>query len=827
MYPGYDVSSMAAPNRAIGFGFDNNYLYQPGPVANGPSGQRPYAFHKRNERIDWRRIAAFDVDRIAREMDFQALQENLEQITFCNIDAEVDTRAIDPNFVKLFKMAQLTIDYLLLCQEQISAQLSEFYLIKNKSAVEGEDARRQIEKLKTELNDVKKESRKRRKMLETQQNMLSAQNYNYHVCPVCSRAFLNAGFLQAHLERRHTGVDVKKREHDIDSEKELQQLKEQIRKKEEELMLLRLSKDEIQAAQKRLDELNEKYLTLRTSGQGSPRRRDAGVTELLKENKILRAENDSQKQTIQQSEANYRKREEKLIRKHQREIESYKKTIQDLNDTINMLKNSGSETSDLVDKLSKAEKHYREERLRRKELEDKLKEANDELAQLRNRPPVDHRKPIPPVAPRNPSPAPSPQLIIRPRPVDLYLPRYCGGLIKKLNENPTYLHKFQEEARNEFIEEIENQKYLGISQNDTRLNDLEYKKKMKLVLDTRATIHHDLSNFGRIREDISSLLDKYVHERMEMSRTGNSSIRSSGGKLVTFEDEKRPSRPHSYVPSITTTHFQQPGSKSSSGHHHPHRSTETATTVQPKTRHDYSKPSTQLPYSTISQIVPNSNRYNESPEEDVSLPSTSENSDEDTPPPTTPGIDIQPSPRKNIPTTSLPTITTLVTSSMKPSIARQPVHIPESNKWSEESESESPRPAGVADKTKIIEKKLIDSRSKAQKPSIGAIAVGFHPTRETLATHNDDDSDSSLTTIDQTDQNRVGGGHLPQISGRARDRQVITNNNYHSSADVSHNTYDDLYKSQSKPDKGVERRPPTADSAKTSNFDSDVDLEDY
>lgn len=65
---------------------------------------RPPLFNRRNERIDWRRmgktssrenvdqtdfLAAVDVDRIARDMDFQALQDNLEQITFCNIDSEV------------------------------------------------------------------------------------------------------------------------------------------------------------------------------------------------------------------------------------------------------------------------------------------------------------------------------------------------------------------------------------------------------------------------------------------------------------------------------------------------------------------------------------------------------------------------------------------------------------------------------------------------------------------------------------------------------------------------------------------------------------------
>lgn len=33
--------------------------------------------------------ASVDVDRIAKEMDFQALQQNIMNITFCNIDSEV------------------------------------------------------------------------------------------------------------------------------------------------------------------------------------------------------------------------------------------------------------------------------------------------------------------------------------------------------------------------------------------------------------------------------------------------------------------------------------------------------------------------------------------------------------------------------------------------------------------------------------------------------------------------------------------------------------------------------------------------------------------
>ena len=76
-----------------------------------------------------------DVDRIAREVDFQALQANIVNITFCNVDLEVymhvvcvatmfttkhtmiskEFHNVDTNFVKMFRLAQLIIEYLLVC----------------------------------------------------------------------------------------------------------------------------------------------------------------------------------------------------------------------------------------------------------------------------------------------------------------------------------------------------------------------------------------------------------------------------------------------------------------------------------------------------------------------------------------------------------------------------------------------------------------------------------------------------------------------------------------------------------------------------------------
>ena len=73
-------------------------------------------------------LASVDIDRVIREMDFQTLQQNIFNVAFCNIDAEVshtmlmfphlfhviqEFRSLDPNFIKLFKLGQLIIEYLM------------------------------------------------------------------------------------------------------------------------------------------------------------------------------------------------------------------------------------------------------------------------------------------------------------------------------------------------------------------------------------------------------------------------------------------------------------------------------------------------------------------------------------------------------------------------------------------------------------------------------------------------------------------------------------------------------------------------------------------
>ena len=75
---------MATPYQGQPQFYDSAYAAS-GPGANGKS----FAFRKRYEKIDWRRIASIDTDAISRTLDFNALQDNIMNITFCNLEAEL------------------------------------------------------------------------------------------------------------------------------------------------------------------------------------------------------------------------------------------------------------------------------------------------------------------------------------------------------------------------------------------------------------------------------------------------------------------------------------------------------------------------------------------------------------------------------------------------------------------------------------------------------------------------------------------------------------------------------------------------------------------
>uniref|UniRef100_A0A8C3YCG7 Cilium assembly protein DZIP1 n=1 Tax=Catagonus wagneri TaxID=51154 RepID=A0A8C3YCG7_9CETA len=214
----------------------------PPSVASGPL---PFfQFRPRLESVDWRRLSAIDVDKVAGAVDVLTLQENIMNITFCKLEDEKCPHCqsgVDPVLLKLIRLAQLTIEYLLHSQEFLTSQLHHLEERLRLSLADCEQSKKLLSKQAGEIKLLKEECKRRKKIISTQQLMIEAKA-SYYQCHFCDKAFMNQAFLQSHIQRRHpedSHLEYKKRAQTDKLQNEIDVLKEQ----------LQLTKSQLEAAQ--------------------------------------------------------------------------------------------------------------------------------------------------------------------------------------------------------------------------------------------------------------------------------------------------------------------------------------------------------------------------------------------------------------------------------------------------------------------------------------------------------------------------------------------------------------------------------------------------
>nr|XP_015100507.1 zinc finger protein DZIP1 isoform X2 [Vicugna pacos] len=210
------------------------------------SGPLPFfQFRPRLESVDWRRLSAIDVDKVAGAVDVLTLQENIVNITFCKLEDEKCPHCqsgVDPVLLKLIRLAQLTIEYLLHSQEFLTSQLHSLEERLLLSLADCEQSKQLLSKQAGQIKLLKEECKRRKKMISTQQLMMEAKA-SYYQCHLCDKAFTNQAFLQSHIQRRHPEeshlAEYKKRVQTDKLQNEIDMLKEQ----------LQLTKSQLEAAQ--------------------------------------------------------------------------------------------------------------------------------------------------------------------------------------------------------------------------------------------------------------------------------------------------------------------------------------------------------------------------------------------------------------------------------------------------------------------------------------------------------------------------------------------------------------------------------------------------
>ncbi|XP_032640903.1 cilium assembly protein DZIP1 isoform X3 [Chelonoidis abingdonii] len=214
-----------------------------------------FQFRPRHGSPDWRRLSAVDVERVASELDVVALQEHLGHVTFCSAERLLCPHCrgpADPLLLKLVRLAQLSIEYLLHCQEHLGAQLQGREQALRAADTRLEEVGKEVAQRAQEMKLLKEECRRRKKMISTQQMMLEARA-SYHQCQFCDKAFMNYSFLQSHMQRRHkeeshTAEQKKKAQTDklqdeIDKLKEQLQLTKSLLEAEQQAHMARFSKE--------------------------------------------------------------------------------------------------------------------------------------------------------------------------------------------------------------------------------------------------------------------------------------------------------------------------------------------------------------------------------------------------------------------------------------------------------------------------------------------------------------------------------------------------------------------------------------------------------
>lgn len=155
--------------------------------ANAPPGTMTpagaFKFRPRRESVDWRRINAVDVDLVVSQLDVDALQEHIGAVTFCSLDGERCQRCqspVDPALIKLLRLAQLTVEWLLHCQDFLSLNLRVAEERLAAAGAEREQLLNQHKKQEEKTKALTAELKQRKKVIRTQQSLLAPRIISSH-----------------------------------------------------------------------------------------------------------------------------------------------------------------------------------------------------------------------------------------------------------------------------------------------------------------------------------------------------------------------------------------------------------------------------------------------------------------------------------------------------------------------------------------------------------------------------------------------------------------------------------------------------------------------
>ncbi|XP_027867251.1 cilium assembly protein DZIP1 isoform X4 [Xiphophorus couchianus] len=556
-----------------------------------------FKFRPRRESVDWRRINAVDVDLVASQLDVDALQEHIGTVTFCSLDGERCQRCqtpVDPALVKLLRLAQLSVEWLLHCQEVLSANLRGAEERLAAAAGEREQLlalhRKQEEKVKALMGELKQ----RKKVIRTQQSLLAPRIMSSHKCAHCDKSFLNSSFLQNHMQRRHPDEHQMQLQSDsekksqIDSLKtEISSLKDQITQQQQDLQAKIAQEKEQQSMHKELlrelerfkaEEMARMDRKLEDSRDGMRREMEflynRNIQALTEANQNQTAKQDKPSSPVnsQAQRDAYKDMQLQAIHKLEQQM---KKQDKKWESRIKEIKaQHESEKNQLLNELSRMQasvtEHQEQSQWLQQEMDRRLQEKaqtikaqRDQIRTISSSPPTKVQEI--PVAASTPVPEPKPKKITldssisEKRPLSSKQvteppkkPKVTASAVKK---NPSIKKEMRSELERSLTKKLES---LGVKPNQKGLTNKELASLLTKVRLKQEAVAKTMPDYWRCWEEIASMIQLKLGRQRRGSEAAPRSKQPHQVMQVRPRSSSLPSRASQAVPAATVIQPKTP-----------------------------------------------------------------------------------------------------------------------------------------------------------------------------------------------------------------------------------------------------------------------------
>ncbi|XP_077958068.1 cilium assembly protein DZIP1 isoform X5 [Gasterosteus aculeatus] len=521
--------------------------------SSGASVALPFKFRPRRESVDWRRINAVDVDLVVSQLDLDALQEHIGSVTFCSLDGERCQRChspVDPALVKLLRLAQLTVEWLLHCQEFLAHNVR---VAEERLAAAGREREQLLAQQKAQEEKAKAltaELKQRKKFIRAQQSMLAPRIPSGQKCLHCDKSFLNTSFLQNHMQRRHPDEYEMEFRSDSENKSQIEILKSVISGLKEQIVQQQLALETKAAQEKEHKDLQRELDHFKADEIA---RMDRKIEDgIRREMEFLYTRNIQALNEVNQNQtAKHEKPASPVPSQPERDLDNYRETqaVQKLEQQLKkqdkkwrsrqeeMNAQHESEKNHLLDELSRMQSSLSELQRQEQKLGRRLQEQEHTIKaqgeQIRNISSIPPTKVVEvPVILSAPAPEPKPKRVVLEEPVSAPkldpiqelseeekdsssfserrpVEKKPGPAPEKkqraLKKNPNIKREMRPDLEQAVVKKLEN---LGVKSDQCGLNDKELSSILAMLHLKRESVARGMPDYWRQREEIVSTAEE-------------------------------------------------------------------------------------------------------------------------------------------------------------------------------------------------------------------------------------------------------------------------------------------------------------------------------